>query len=118
MTETLVLHIGGSFDDDRARILAAAHRAESGQPITPEAHISFENWPLFFRTMTPTRVDILREVHAHPPRSVRALALTLGRDYRRVHADVAALVAAGLLARHGTGLTAGFDIDWADITAA
>lgn len=34
-----------------------------------------------------------------PARSTRALALVLGKDYRRVHEDVEALVNAGLLDR-------------------
>jgi predicted transcriptional regulator len=42
---------------------------------------------------------LLKHVHSHPEPSVSALARSLGRAYRRVHADVAALESAGLLAR-------------------
>ena len=45
--------------------------------------------------------DLLRHLHNHPEPSVSALARALGRQYRRVHADVAALEQAGLLDRSG-----------------
>ena len=59
--------------------------------------------------MTPRRLELLRHVHREPARSVRALAQSLGRDYRRVHEDVEALVGAGLLDRDGTALRAEYD---------
>ena len=65
-------------------ILEAAGRAQRGEPVEPECHISFENWPIFFRTMTATRLQLLQYIHSYGTvRSLRALALGLGRDYRR-----------------------------------
>jgi len=118
MNGTLSIHIGGGFDDDRRRILAAAQRAVAGEVAAPESHLSFENWATFFRVMTPTRLVLLRAVHADPPPSTRALAERLGRDTRRVQADVAALLAAGLLERHGTRISTEWDGERADIEAA
>lgn len=114
----LVIHIGGSFADDAQRVLAAVARAERGEPIAPESHVSFENWETFFRTLTPSRVAVLRYIHTQRPPSVRALAQSLERDYRCVHEDVAALMAAGLVERQGAVLTTGCDIDQAEIEAA
>ena len=45
----------------------------------------------------------------HRARSIRALAIALGRDYRRVHEDVSALVQAGLLDRDESGLHADYE---------
>ena len=112
---TLTIHIGGSFADDSRRILLAVERAESGERVEPESHVSFENWRTFFKVMTPSRLDVLRTVHAESPRSVRALAQSLGRDYRRVHDDVAALTAAGLIERHGTALVVGWNPEKVEI---
>ena len=56
--------------------------------------------------MTPKRMALLRHLHRHPARSVKALAESLGRDYRRVHDDVTALTAIGLIVRQGTTLRA------------
>jgi predicted transcriptional regulator len=58
--------------------------------------------------MTPKRLELLRHVHRHPARSIRALAAALGRDYRRVHPDVEALAAAGLSDRDEHGLRADY----------
>ena len=93
---SLQIHGGGSFADDTRRILAVAARAEAGERVEPETHISFQDWDTFFRVLTPARIALLRHVHANHVPSVRALSQGLGRDYRRVHGDVTALVAAGL----------------------
>jgi predicted transcriptional regulator len=112
---TLHIHIGGSFADDTARILAAAARAEAGESMEGETHISFEDWDIFFRVLSPTRIALLRHIHAHDVPSVRALSQAMGRDYRRVHGDVDALLAAGLIERRGTALTTDWDGAGADI---
>jgi predicted transcriptional regulator len=59
--------------------------------------------------MTANRLELLRHVHRTAPRSVLAVARALGRDYKRVHEDVEALIAAGLLDRDESGLRADYD---------
>jgi predicted transcriptional regulator len=55
-------------------------------------------------------MELLRYVAQHPQRSVRALATSLGRDYKNVHTDVAELTERRLLERHADGrVTAPFD---------
>jgi predicted transcriptional regulator len=49
--------------------------------------------------LTGERYRLLSHVHAHPERSVNALANALHRQYRRVHDDVRILERAGLLDR-------------------
>jgi predicted transcriptional regulator len=107
----LQLHIGDSLDRMGERFIGAWRRAERGEltEANAERHLGFESLATFARIMTPRRVELLRHVHSSPPRSIRALALALGRDYRRVHDDVEALVAAGLLDRDGRGLRAEYD---------
>lgn len=63
----------------------------------------------WFGSFPPKRFELLRHVHQHPAKTIRALALTLGRDYRRVHKDVEALEAAGLLDRDKEGVRAEYD---------
>jgi predicted transcriptional regulator len=110
----LHIHVGGSFADDARRILAAAAHAEAGEAVVRESHISFQDWDTFFRILTPARIELLRYVHAHTVPSVRALSLALGRDYRRVHGDVTALLSAGLIERRGTALATDWDGSDAD----
>jgi predicted transcriptional regulator len=94
----LKLSVGGSIEDDAAAFLHAWHRAERGDKVN-ERVLAFESWEGLARVMTGERYRLLRHLHAHPEPSVSALARALGRQYRRVHADVAALEHAGLLDR-------------------
>jgi predicted transcriptional regulator len=105
------MHIGNTLDDMGRRFVDAWHRAERGEltPENAERHVGFENFDAFSRIMTPRRVELLRHVHRHPARSIRALVIALGRDYRRIHADVHAPVEAGLLDRDDSGLRADYD---------
>jgi predicted transcriptional regulator len=105
---TLQIHVGGGFADTEARVLNAIARHEAGEDVA-EYHLTFENWQTFARVMTANRLELLRHVHRAPPRSVLALARALSRDYKRVHEDVEALVAAGLLDRDDAGLRAEYD---------
>ena len=86
--------------------------APNGTKLTAgnaERHVGFETFELFARIMTPRRLELLRHLHRHPARSIRALAIALGRDYRRVHEDVEALANAGLLDKNETGLHADYN---------
>ena len=111
MARELQVHFGGTLEEFGDRFVDAWHRAERGEltPETAECHLTFENYATFASIMTPKRLDLLRHVHREPPRSIRALAMALGRDYRRVHDDVEALTAAGLLERGPDGLRAEYD---------
>jgi predicted transcriptional regulator len=100
--------VGGTFEDTKRRALDAVARYERGEDVE-EHHVSFENWQTFARVITANRLELLHYVHRNRPRSINALASALGRDYRRVHEDVEALVAAGLLNRDDAGLRAEYD---------
>lgn len=102
-TSTLTIHVGGSFEDTKRRALDAVARYERGESVE-EHHLTFETWAAFARVMTASRLELLRHVHRHALQSIRALAMALGRDYKRVHEDMEALVEAGLLDRSETGL--------------
>jgi len=94
----LKLIAGGSLEDDAAAFLDAWHRTKRGSKVREHA-IAFESWEALASVLTGERYRLLRHLHAHPEPSVSALARSLGRQHRRVHADVKALEEAGLLAR-------------------
>jgi len=97
------LTVGGTLADDAAAFLNAWHRAEDGD-VAAERALVFESWDALSRLMTGERYRLLRHIHAHPEPSISALARSLGRQYRRVHDDVTALVAAGLIERDAGSL--------------
>ncbi len=104
-----------TWDEVAARVADVWHRAEGGEDVVPSHHVSFASWEALAAVMTPKRLDLLRHLHRRPAASIAALARDLGRDYRRVHGDVEALVAAGLIDRGADGLRAEYAAIQADI---
>jgi len=104
----LDIHVGDSFAETKRRALAAVARAKAGETVR-ESHLSFASWETLTAVMTPKRLELLRFVHRQPQASIAALTRALGRDYKRVHEDVEALVAAGLLTRGENGLRTDYD---------
>jgi predicted transcriptional regulator len=111
------VHVGESLEKVGARIVDTWHRMERGEEVN-EKHIGFADWETMVRVLSAKRLELLRHVHQHPAKNIRALAEALGRDYRRVHEDVEALEAAGLLERDKDGLRAEYDAFDAQVRVA
>lgn len=107
------LHVSdmdGFFDD----AATAARAIDAGDAVEAGADIAFESMDLLLKVLTPNRWRLLRELKRSGPTSIRQLAQGLGRDYRGVHSDVAALVDAGLIERMQDGAIC---VPWTRITA-
>jgi predicted transcriptional regulator len=98
----------GSIDDMGQRFVKAWHRLEAGEKIQ-ESYLTFPSLPAMLNALSPKRLELLRAVHGNAARSVRALAVRLGRDYKRVHQDVETLTASGLLHRDNGNVSAPYD---------
>ena len=98
----------GTLDDMGRRFVSAWHRLDRGEKVR-ETHLTFPDLSALLNALSPKRLELLRAVHEQPARSVKALAERLGRDYKRVHEDVATLTASGLLHREDGGVTAPYD---------
>jgi predicted transcriptional regulator len=107
MTKTLEIHVDDSAEALAWRLIDAWHRADRGEAVE-EHHLSFESWAGLTSVLTPRRLELLRHLRRHPATRIAELARALGRDYKRVHADVQALAAAGLIDRTAAGLRAGY----------
>ncbi len=101
------VQVGGSLRDTVAEFKKDIARFESGQSVN-ESHLTFENWQALFNVLTPKRYELLQHIHRQPELTVRALSRALDRDFKRVHADVQALMAVGLLTRDEEGLKADY----------
>lgn len=101
--------VGGSAEADAAAFVEAWEKAERGERVETERVLAFESWEGLASVLTGERYRLLRHIHAHPEPSVSALARALGRQYRRVYADVAALEEAGLLDRSAGAVRATAD---------
>lgn len=107
--------VGGTIEDDAADLLDAWHGTAQGEHVAAERVLAFESWEGLSKVLTGERFRLLRHVHDHPEPSISALARGLGRQYSRVHADVAALEAVGLIVRADGALRVTTDRIMADI---
>ena len=105
----------GSLADMGKRFAGAWNKAAAGEQVQ-ETHVTFLDVQTMLDTLSPRRLDLLRHVRQHGAGNVRALAQTLGRDYKNVHQDVAVLESAGLLVRDGRKLTAPWDALQANVS--
>ena len=101
--------VGGTAEDDATEFLDAWRRAERGEEVEPQRVLSFESWEALAAVMSGERLRLLRYVRQHPEPSVLALSKALGRQYRRVHADVSILAEAGLIDRSGGHVASAVD---------
>jgi len=107
------LHVE-SLDRFIGDTMAMAERLDRGERERQAAHLAFESMETFLKVLTPNRWVLLRALRGRGPSSIRALAQTLGRDYRGVHADVTALVDTGLIDRDDSGA---ISVPWSRVTA-
>ncbi len=96
-----------SLAESGRRFVDAWQRAAQGERLREE-HLSFESLEGLLTTLSPKRIELVRLVRRRPNLSIAAVARELGRDYKRVHGDVRALEAAGLLEEDAAGLQAPF----------
>ncbi|MDR1849731.1 MAG: hypothetical protein LBQ75_06810 [Zoogloeaceae bacterium] len=107
----ITVHTGSARDMGR-RFADAFARASRGE-VFEERHITFLSLEAMMATLTPKRLELLRHLHREEATSIKALALTIGRDYKRVHEDVTSLESAGLIVREDGKLRA----PWAALAA-
>lgn len=96
--------VGGNFDDAAKRFIETFDRAARGEAVEAQDTVTFASWTALSAVMTDKRHELLRHLHSRPANSIRALARDLGRDYKRVHDDVTALVSVGLVEKDGRTL--------------
>ncbi len=106
--------VGGTLEEAASRVARAWKGAAEGGGADGSDTTTFVSWSALASVMTDKRHELLRHLHRTPAPSIRALARDLGRDFKRVHEDVAALEKAGLLERRDGALHA----DYSEIQAA
>ena len=99
------IHVG--IENERAdfdRFIDVWHRAAEGEDVEPEVHLNFEDLSSLMSVLTPKRLELLKELRASGPSSVRGLSKRLRRDYKNVHVDCAELERVDLIGRDEAGL--------------
>lgn len=76
--------------------------AKSGRPLR-SARISFASPELLWKVLTAKRWELLKAMCGAGPMSIREAARRVDRDVKAVHADVSALLLAGVIDRTDSG---------------
>jgi predicted transcriptional regulator len=88
---------------------------EAGRNVG-EAVYSFPTWEALHATLTPNRVALLAALKGKGATTMREAARLVRRDYRPVHADIAALLKVGILDRTAAGIVFPFADLHIDVT--
>lgn len=99
----LELRVSGA-GDALDRFEAMWNRVAERRAAKPLEVLSFSDLSLLLKTLTPARWALLDALSSTPAASVYELAKRLGRDYKNVHTDVAALAALALIEKDADGL--------------
>jgi predicted transcriptional regulator len=78
-------------------------RVWRGRKAERSARISFASPELLWRVLTAKRLEVLKALCGAGPVSIREAARRVGRDVKAVHADVTALLDAGVIDRVSDG---------------
>ncbi len=81
-----------------------------------EAVYSFPTWEALHATLTPNRVALLAAMKGKGAITMREAARLVRRDFRPVHADIAALLKVGILDRTAEGVVFPFEDLHIDVT--
>ncbi len=97
------------------RFEAAWNRLAEGRAMAPLRVLSLADLPAFAKALTPARWAVLESLKRGGPCSIYELARRLGRDYKNVHTDVAALQKLNLIERTSKQITVAWDVVRAEL---
>jgi predicted transcriptional regulator len=101
IARTLTVSVA-SIEESFARAMEAAERIDAGEGYQGE-YRTFGTLPQLFELFTPRRWALISKLKQVGPSSLRGLARELGRDVKRVHEDVAALLEERIIERNERG---------------
>ncbi|HFP0555171.1 TPA: glycosyl transferase family 1 [Escherichia coli] len=98
-----------SMDSFTADVLSAFKEVAEGMKSKNESVVSFPDWQMMHKVLTPKRMDILMAMTGAGELSIREIAALVGRDVKAVHTDVTALISNGLLEKGENGTSFPYD---------
>ncbi|WP_277971780.1 glycosyl transferase family 1 [Pantoea agglomerans] len=105
-----------TMDNFKADVLSAFNSAIDGAKTTEGDVISFPDWQLMHKTLSPNRMTILMAMAGAGELTIREIAALVGRDIKGVHTDVTALMASDMLERGERGTVFPYDAIHFDFT--
>ncbi|GGA83945.1 transcriptional regulator [Brucella endophytica] len=101
---TLVVRIA-TMDDVIARVLEAEQRVlASDETFQAVPSYNFRSYEDMYRTLSPSRLAIIKALAGQGPLSIREVARRVNRDVQAVHRDVTMLINSGVIDRTENGV--------------
>ena len=101
---TLTITVGESPQMALKRAGEAMQAIQNGADVAPYFGVGFENMAQLGEVFTPKRWELVEALKAGGPMTIYALAKKLGRHYRNVYKDVAALTEWMTIEKNAEGL--------------
>lgn len=98
-----------SMENFTADVLSAFKEAADGKKSKNESVVSFPNWQMMHKVLTPKRMDILMAMTGAGEMTIREIAALVDRDVKGVHTDVTTLIGNGLLVKSERGTSFPYD---------
>ncbi|MEW6166210.1 MAG: hypothetical protein AB1651_00680 [Pseudomonadota bacterium] len=92
MKKVLNVKVGEPAAASLARARVAMEALQRGRKAAPYFGVGFESLAQMLAVFTPKRLELIAALREQGPMTVAALARALGRDYKNVHGDTAALI--------------------------
>ncbi len=105
MNNRSILITVGTLEEMGKEFISTWHEAEEGKISKSSIveKIYFKDEILFFKTLTPTRFNLIKKLHELGESSIRSLSKALDRDYKNVFDDVKALNQIDLILKNNEG---------------
>lgn len=105
-----------TMNDFKAGVLSAFHSTIDGTKDAEDDVISFPDWQLLHKTLSPNRMAILMAMAGAGELTIREIAALVDRDIKGVHTDVTALLSSDMLERGERGTVFPYDAIHFDFT--
>lgn len=105
-----------TMNDFKADVLSAFHSTNDGAKGRGDDVISFPDWQLMHKALSPNRMTILMAMAGAGELTIREIAALVSRGVKGVHTDVTALLASDMLERGERGTVFPYDAIHFDFT--
>lgn len=103
MTRILHVKVAEPVAAGTARVQAVMEALQRGETPEPYFGVGFQTMAQMLAVFTPKRLELIARLRAAGPMPVAELSRLLGRHYKNVHGDVAALMEWSAVERDASG---------------
>jgi len=97
MTKNQTLEVRLDSDEQHSELLEDIRALEHGNEVDERHVLVLENETELHRLLSPSNLELLRAIRKHEPKSMRAAADLVDRDFKEVHRNLTELDALNVI---------------------